>query len=166
MQDRETGEEQAHEHDAAEHASPVARGEVKCNGVNGRPEGLRPAWKRKTGARLRETADRGGFVFVNVEDGIEFRDLEQIPDSLGEVEELQLAAAIRHRGEPGHEFADPRAIDVGHIREVEQDLLVVFGDHVAQGIAHRAGALTQRDASSNIHHRYVANLPSIQLYAH
>src|SRR5690349_16378521 len=106
--------------------------------------------RRMEGSWLREAADRGCFVFVNVEDGVELGDLQQILDALSEIEELQLSAAVGHGGETRHQLADPRAVDIRHIAQVQQDLLIVFGDQVAQRIAHGAGALTQGNASSYV----------------
>src|ERR1017187_5074798 len=73
---------------------------------------------------LRKGADRAGFVFVNVEDGIEFGDLEQVLHPLVEVEQLHLTAVIGHRGEARDQLTDPRTVDVRDIAQVEQDFLL------------------------------------------
>ena len=56
--------------------------------------------------RLLERLYGGGFVVLYVEDGVKLRDLEQIVDLLGEVQQLQFAALILGGGEGAYEFAN------------------------------------------------------------
>jgi hypothetical protein len=45
-------------------------------------------------------------------------------------------------------------------------MFLALAHHFADEVAQRAGTLTQSDPACHIHHAHVANLPSIQLYAH
>src|ERR1035441_10199970 len=74
-----------------------------------RPE---PRPRERPCLSLHEAADGARLVFVNIEDGVELRDLEQVLDPLVEVEQLQCAAAIGYRGESGYQLTDPRAVDL------------------------------------------------------
>src|SRR5208283_2512158 len=97
---------------------------------------------------------------------VKLRNLQQVLHSLGEVEQLQLAAPVGHRGEGRHQLPDSRAVDVRYLSQVEQDLLLALTHHFAQAVAQCAGTLTQGDPPRHIHHAHVADLPNIQLYAH
>ena len=55
---------------------------------------------------LLEGFDRRGLVFLHIEDGVELRDLQQIMDFLGEVEQLEFAALVLGSSEGADEFAD------------------------------------------------------------
>jgi hypothetical protein len=50
---------------------------------------------------------------VDLEDGVEFGDLEEILDAFGEVEEFELAAGAGDGGEGGDKLADAGGVDVG-----------------------------------------------------
>ena len=76
------------------------------------------------------------------------------------------AAAVGYGRESRNQLADSRAVDIGHLAEVEQNLLLALADHVAQRVAQGARSLAQRDPPRYVHYAYVAHLPSIQLYAH
>src|SRR5579862_9373429 len=76
---------------------------------------------------LFERFDRGCFVVFHVEDGVEFGDLKQIVDLLGEVQKLQFAALILRGRKGAHQLTDARAIDVVDVLEIQHDLLVAFG---------------------------------------
>ena len=49
---------------------------------------------------------------MDIEDRVQFGDLQKIFNSLGQPEKLKLTALISHGGEARHEFTDPRAVDV------------------------------------------------------
>src|ERR1017187_6343663 len=116
--------------------------------------------------RSRKAADGAGFVFVNVEDGIQLGDLQQVLHPLVQVEQLQLPAAVGHGGKARYQLADPRAVDIGNVPEVEQDLFLVLPHHVSQGFAKRTGPFAESDSTGHVHHGDVAHLPSSQLNAH
>src|SRR5262249_13232488 len=83
-----------------------------------------------------------------------------------QIEQLQLAAAVGDRGEPRDQLADSRAIDIVHLAQIQEDLLLVLVDHVAQGVAQRARSFAQRDPSRHVDDADISHLPRVQLYAH
>ena len=48
-----------------------------------------------------------GFVFFDVENGVQLGDLEQVVDLLGEVQQLKIAALVADGGERADQLADP-----------------------------------------------------------
>ena len=60
-----------------------------------------PSWRL-----LCERLDRVCFVVLDVEDGVEFGDLEQVVNLFGQIQELQFAAAVADGGESADQFAD------------------------------------------------------------
>jgi len=80
---------------------------------------------------LRKGADGAGFVFVNIEDGVEFGDLQQVLHPFVEVEQLQLTAVVGYRGEARDQLTDPRAVDIRDIAQVKQDFLLALAYHFA-----------------------------------
>src|SRR4051812_33774692 len=63
------------------------------------------------------------LVVVDVEDGVELGDLHQVVDALGEIEELQLPAAVLYRCEGTGQLAEAGAVDIGDFSEVQENLL-------------------------------------------
>src|SRR6185312_12345712 len=78
-----------------------------------------------------EGLDGAGFVVLYVEDGVELGDLEQVVNLFGEVQELQFAALVTRGGVGADELADARAVNVVDVTEIEQDVLLAFGQQVA-----------------------------------
>jgi hypothetical protein len=58
---------------------------------------------RKQGG-LAKTAEGSIFVRIDVEDGKQFGELQEIVDLFGKVQEFQIAAALLHGREGGHQF--------------------------------------------------------------
>src|SRR5512147_2387616 len=72
------------------------------------PDGKRgPAWTAlPVGLLGGERSDCGGLVVLNVEHGVQLRDLQQVVDFLGQVQQLQIPASVAYRGEGADQFAD------------------------------------------------------------
>src|ERR1039458_7492016 len=83
-------------------------------GVMGWSAGL-PQFSRLQAARAR------CFVLLDIEDGVELRDLQQVVYFFGEVEQLEFAALVFASGEGADELADTGAVDIIHVAEVQQD---------------------------------------------
>ncbi len=58
-------------------------------------------------ASLLEGRDGAGLVVVDVENGVELGQLEQVMDLLGEFQQLERSSLILRRGKCAHEFAQP-----------------------------------------------------------
>src|ERR1019366_1503217 len=101
-----------------------------------------------------------------VEDRIELGDLQQILDAFGQVQQLQSSTLVGDGGETGDQFADARAIDIGDLAQIQQDLIIAFGDQVAQQIAQRTRPFAESNPAGNVHDCYVTYLPGVQFNAH
>ena len=65
-----------------------------------------PRRHNKENRLLRERLDRGGFVVLHVEHGVQLGDLQQVVNFLGQVEQLEFTALILHCGKGADQFAD------------------------------------------------------------
>src|SRR5882724_13095167 len=90
------------------------------------------------------------FVVLDIEDGIELGDLQQVVDLLGQVEQFEFAVFAPHCGKRAHQFPDAGAVNVGDVAQVKQDFFVSFADQVADGVSQYHAALTQSDAAAHI----------------
>src|SRR5579872_834485 len=115
---------------------------------------------------LLERLDRRGFVVLHIEHGIQLRDLKQIVHLLSEVQQLQFAALVLGRGERADQFANARAVDVIHIGQIQDNLLVAFAEQVAHCIAKNDAAFAQRDAPAAVYNCDSIHLPTTNLHAH
>jgi hypothetical protein len=95
---------------------------------------------------------------VDLEDRIEFGDLEEIFDAFGEVEELELALLARDGGVAVDEFSDPGRVDIADLAEIQQELLVAGGNQIFDGIAEKGGTFAEGDAADRIDDGDIANL--------
>src|SRR5216683_3959888 len=133
----------------------------------GASDNLAPAKKFVgIGWRLLERFHCSGLVFFHIEDGIELGDLQKVVDLLGQLEQFQLAALVLGCCKGADEFADARAIDVVHIGQVKQNLLLSFGEQVAHRIAQNHAAFAQGDATTAVYDCDSIHLPSTNLHAH
>ena len=97
-----------------------------------------------------EGFDGGEFVVADVEDGVELGDEEDVVNFLGELEELELASGVADGGEAADEFSEAGAVEVVDVGKVENNLLFVFGDEAADGVAERVDLVAEDDASVNV----------------
>src|SRR4029077_12496763 len=129
-----------------------------------------PADDREPACRLADLLAEGldgrGFVVLDVKDGIELGDLQQIVHFLGQLQQLQLSAFAADRGESADQFADAGAVNVGHVAQIEQDLFLAFADQVADGVAQYHAAFSQSDAAAHIHNSHAVHLPIGCFHAH
>src|SRR5947199_7964238 len=79
----------------------------------------------------------------------------------GQVEQLQLAALVAHRGKGADQFADARAVNVIHITQVEENYIDSSGDRKSTrlnsshlGISYAVFCLKKKTKPETIrHHR-------------
>jgi len=103
---------------------------------------------------------------MHFEDGVELGDLEQVMDSFGEAEELELALLAGDRGVAIDEFADAGAIDIADLAQVEEELLIASGDEVANGIAEKRRAFPEGDTADGIDYGNVTHLAGCETSTH
>src|SRR6266496_1593509 len=102
------------------------------------------------GEEVVEGSDGGKFVILDVEDGVELGDVEDVLDFLGEVEELEFASGVAHGGEAADEFSYAGAVDVVDAAEVEDDLLLAISNKVADSVAEVADFIPENDAAIDV----------------
>src|SRR5579871_4676445 len=90
------------------------------------------------------------FVVFDVEDGVELGDVEDVFDLLGEIEQLEFAAGVADGGEGADQFADPGAVDVIHLGEVQDDLLLAFAEQIPDGGAEIVNLIAEDDTSAQV----------------
>src|SRR5208282_2322379 len=73
---------------------------------------------------------------------------------LGELQQLERGALVLARGEGAHQLAQPGAIDIVHISQVQQDALLSLADQVANGIANLYTALAESDPPAEVQNGY------------
>jgi len=121
---------------------------------------------RVIGGGLLIAVDGGPFFGLNVEDGVEPRDLEDVVDALGQVQEFQLAAGGADSGESADQFADAGAVDIVHVGEIQQDLLFSRGDQFLDGVAEGRASFTESDSTTEIDDRYATVVPNCSMKGH
>src|SRR6266568_3169702 len=106
-----------------------------------------------TGARifLPEGLHRRRLVVFHVENGVQLGDLQQVVDLLGQIQQLQFPALVAHGSVCADQFADPRAVDVIHVAEVQQNFLLALAEQVFDIVAQHDAAFAERNAATAIH---------------
>src|SRR5438034_11692169 len=115
---------------------------------------------------LPEGLYRSSFVFLHVKDGVELRDLKQIVNLLGEVQQFQFPALVLYRGVGAHEFADPGTVDIVDVSEVQHKFLLALGEQIFHVVAQHNAALAQGDTAAAIHNSDAVNLACAGLQIH
>src|SRR5262245_47476653 len=110
-----------------------------------------------------ETFDGIRLGLIGLEHGQQLRNGEQILNTLGEVQQLQLPSLAAHRGIRADDFTQARAIDVGHAFEVQQQLLLVFLDERIDLFLQKLVALAERNLSFEIQNRHPIDDPLVDL---
>src|SRR6266849_2594736 len=131
-----------------------------------RPRRARLLAARRTARLLAERLYGPCFVVLDIEDSVELRDLQQIVHFLGEVEQLQFAALVFGSGEGADKFADARAVDIVPFAAVQRNLLLSFGQQVADRIAQNHAAFAEGDPAAEVDYGDAIHLTSTGLHAH
>src|SRR5687767_14967459 len=110
-----------------------------------------------------KAVERLCFAFVNVENGQEFRDREQVLKFLREVEKLQLSAFFIDRGVTGNEFPDAAGVDVADLRQVQKNTFLAFFEKATDGSAQRYASFADRDLSGHVKDGYISGLTLVDI---
>src|SRR5438309_4547067 len=113
-----------------------------------------------------ERRNCGCLVVLHVEDGVEFRDLQQIVNLLGQVQQLQLAPAVLHRSEGADQLANSRAVDIADVSKVQQYFVRTFSQYITNGVANRNAAFAESDAAAKIQNGDAVDLAILYFHAH
>jgi len=106
------------------------------------------------------------FVVFHIEDGVELRDLQQIVNLLGQVQQFDFASLLFGSSEGTDKFADTRAVDIVYFAEVQEDSVLPFGKQVAHRITKSFGTFTQGDSAPKTDDRDAIRLMGADIYAH
>src|SRR5581483_2892169 len=106
------------------------------------------------------------FIILHIKNGVQLRDLQQIVHLLRQVEQLQLATLVLNSRECTDQLANSRAVDIVHIAEVQQNLLVSFCEQVFDCVAEHNAAFTERNAPIAIDNVHSINLAGADSQIH
>src|SRR5215510_2120520 len=96
------------------------------------------------------------FVLVNLEDGQQFRDHEQVFDLLRQIEQLQSSPGVFGRRVTRDQFAYARTVDVIYSTEVQDDLVPTRIEQVADGVAQLHAPFADSDLAEHFQDDYIA----------
>ena len=121
---------------------------------------------RVGGGGLGEGFNGGGFVFGDVEDGVELGDLHYVGDFVIDVEELEVAALFARGGERADEGAESHTVYVFDAGEIEQDLFVPFAQQIENHVADGGAFFAHSDATFDVYDGDGAYLADVSGQAH
>src|SRR6185369_13525790 len=104
-----------------------------------------------------------GFVIVNVEDGQELRDRQQVLNFLSEIEQLELSAFFVDGSVAGNKLADTARIDVAHTRKVQKNALLAFFEQSADGGAQCHTSLSDGYLSAHVKNGDISGLTLVDI---
>ncbi len=110
-------------------------------------------------ADLLEARKCGFFVFVDFEDGQEFRYHQQVFDLLCELQELELPSLILGGGISRNELSDPGTVNVGNTFKIENYSLPARRKQAADGIAQLYTSLPDCNSALKVKHDHVSQIP-------
>src|SRR5260221_13893217 len=99
-----------------------------------------------------ETSQRRALISKHIEYRIELGNLQEIFDFFCQVQQLQVATLILHRGEPADQLADSRAVDIVHVRQVQQNHFPLIGQQPPNRFSQQRTAVSKGDSPAQIHH--------------
>src|ERR1700756_1604677 len=99
---------------------------------------------------LPERFYRGRLIILHVKHGVEFRDLQQVMDFLSQLEQLEFAALVFNRGVGADQLADPRAVNIIHVAQVQQNLFMALAEQVLPRVAKNYAAFAEGYTSAAI----------------
>ena len=106
------------------------------------------------------------FAVFHLEDGVELRDLQQVADFLGQVQQFEFAALFFGSGEGTDKLFETGAVDIVHVAQVQQDPSVPLGEQVVHRLTYSYAALTKGDSALKVGDQDAIRLTGAELYAH
>src|SRR6185312_12461997 len=110
---------------------------------------------------LREGLNSGGLIVFYVENGVELRNLQQVVHLLCKVQQFELAALVADGRKGTDQLANSGAVDIGHIAEIQQDLLFALAQQLADLVAQQDAAFAESDTSAEIHDGHAVNATAV-----
>src|SRR5208337_1035101 len=103
--------------------------------------------------------DRARLILLNIENGGQPCQLEQIMYSLIQIGEFQLSALVPNRGVSLDQFPDSRTVYVLNLAQVQHDRFLAFFRQVSNNLAENDISLAQRNSPTDVQDGYSAHLP-------
>ena len=110
--------------------------------------------------------NRDVFVRLHIEDGEQTRDLQDVVHALGKVQQLQLSVCVFNRSVSADQLADPGAVDIVHVVQADNNLLLAAVDQAADRFPQQSAAFTQGNLAAEIKDCNVAYLSAGRLDCH
>src|ERR1043166_5318994 len=107
---------------------------------------------------LPKTLQRFCLVFVSVEDGQQFGNHQQVLNSIGKFEQLELTTLATDGGVVGDQLADAARVDVADAREIQQHFLFAAVDELSNGVAQGDTAFADTHFAAQVENGNVAGL--------
>src|SRR6266566_2736979 len=141
--------------------------------TGGPPEGsakpVRPCESTPTGGEFRcyattgrvcsaKTPNSGVLVCKHIEDSVQLGDLKKIADFLRQMQQLQVPALILHRREPANQFADPRAVDVVDVGEIQENFFSLIIQQPANRLSQQRATVSEDDPAAQVHDSNLAGI--------
>src|SRR5215475_1432879 len=100
--------------------------------------------------------DRIGFVIMDLKDGDQLGDRQQIADALGRVQELQIAARPLDGRVAANDLAETAAVHIWHAGQIQQQFGLAAFDQLIDFALQLDVAFAEKDFAFNIENSYVA----------
>src|SRR6185369_7590214 len=103
------------------------------------------------------------FVLVRIEHCQQFRNHQQILNSIRQVQQLELPALASDRRIAGNQLADTSRVDVFDARKIEQKILLPATSKLPDGVAQGNTAVADSHFTTQIENGDVSRLPFIHI---
>src|ERR1051325_11322781 len=113
---------------------------------------------RQSAMKSLKTLQSFRFIIVRVENCQQFRNHQQVLDSIRQLQQLELPALTLHGRVAGNQLADASRVDVFDSREIEQDFRLAFVSQISDGVAQGNTAVTDSHFTTQIENGDVSRL--------
>jgi hypothetical protein len=107
-------------------------------------------------AELFEALDGRGLFGVDIENGEEFGDLQEIFDLFGQIQELKFALPAAHGGKAADQLSDAGAVNVINVAKIQKDPGLSALEQIADQLAQQRAALSEGNPPAEIDNRNFA----------
>ena len=124
-----------------------------------RPERVNTSVEFVFRAPLREALNGRRFVVVRVEDGHQLSHLQHFFEFLSQIREFQSGALRPRAMKRRHQRAQPGAVDIADIRQIQHDLLLARRQQAFHSLAERVAFLAEHEAPFEIDYAHAIHFP-------
>jgi hypothetical protein len=130
-----------------------------------RQTGIVRHYRALLGKEVIERLHRLEFVVLDIKNGVQLRDVENVVHFLGKVHKFELSAVFFHSNKAADQLPDPGTVDVAHIGKIEQDFLFLFSDKPRHRVAQLRRLIPENDAPAEVEDGNVMALATGDLQA-